>query len=378
MPAVVIVGAGPVGARAAGLIAEQGWEVKVLEEHSEAGKPENCTGLVSATGLKELGINAEQCIENKVFGAEIIAPDKTTFSVSKKEPVAFVLNRAKFDKMLCEEARKKGAEIEFNAKFINKRNENIFIQKHAHGEMRKGNIVIGADGILSKTRELAGTEIPKKYFLNSYQERVEGSFEEKKAKLFLGDFAKGLFGWIVPESSKIARIGIGTLIDRNAKQAFEEFRQKHSLEFECIEKNSFLIASGPPIEETVKESFLLAGEAAFHSKATTGGGIVMGLEAAEKCAETISEHLKNKTSLGEYKNSLKPLNKELKTHWKMRCYLNSLNDKKINKIMAKMKKAGLEEFLEEHGDMDRPSRFLGKMALKPRFWGLLPAILRVR
>ncbi|MCD6478268.1 MAG: NAD(P)/FAD-dependent oxidoreductase [Candidatus Diapherotrites archaeon] len=378
MPAIVIAGAGPAGLRTASLLAMEGWQVDVIEEHSEVGIPENCSGLLSVSGLNELGIDAESCTVNRIYGAEIFSANGTKLTVERQEPVALVVKRSEFDKMLFKEAVKNGANIEFNSKLIDVRRQHIFFQRKARGEAKKARVVVGADGVLSKAREIAGIQIDKKYFVQSYQERVSGTFDKTKVQVYFGSFAKGLFAWIIPESEGIARAGIATSLGINAREAFEEFKHKYSFEFETIERQSFMIPLGPPVEEPVKDNILLVGDAAFHVKATTGGGIIFGLNAAQKCAEAITKHLKHGSKLSEYKNLLKPINRELKIHWRIRSYLNSLSDDKLDKLFLKLKKAGIEEFLTEHGDMDRPSMFIGKLLKKPRFWSLLPLIFRLR
>jgi len=44
---VVVVGAGPTGCYAARQLARLGYEVLVLEEHTEIGEPVHCTGIIS-------------------------------------------------------------------------------------------------------------------------------------------------------------------------------------------------------------------------------------------------------------------------------------------------------------------------------------------
>lgn len=378
MCAVVIAGAGPSGLRTASILAKRGWDVTVLEEHAQVGIPENCSGLFSVSGLRELAIDAEKCTVNHIYGAEIFSPAGHKLTIERKDAVALVVKRAEFDRLLLDEAIKSGAKVELNSKLIDVRSRHVFLQRGNHGELKKAKVVVGADGVLSKVREIAGINVDKKYFLQSYQERVHGSFERRKVKLYLGSFARGLFAWIIPESETIARVGIATLIGINAKEAFENFKRKFMLEFETIESKSFMIPCGPPIEKPCRNNMLLVGDAAFHVKASTGGGVIMGLHASERCAQAIEMHLKENANLAEYCKLLEPINKELWIHWKLRSYLNSLSDEKIDKLILKANKLNLGDFLSEHGDMDWPSRFIGKMMRMPKFWGMLPLLLRFR
>ena len=44
---VIVVGAGPAGARTAALLSERGHSVIVLEEHQEVGFPVHCSGFIT-------------------------------------------------------------------------------------------------------------------------------------------------------------------------------------------------------------------------------------------------------------------------------------------------------------------------------------------
>lgn len=378
MCAVLVVGGGPAGIMTASELSKNGWDVTLIEEHPKVGVPENCSGLLSFTGLNELGIDAESCIVNKVYGAEVFSPSGHRILIERNSPVAAVVSRKSFDEMLLKEAIKNGAKIEFESKLIDVRKENIFIQKKNRGELRKAKVIVGADGVYSRTREIISIKPERSHYVNSYQVRANGSFESKKVKLYLGSFANGLFAWVIPENSSIARIGIATAHGINPKEAFDEFKKKYFLEFEKIEESSFAIPCGPPIPEPLKQNILLVGDAAFQVKATTGGGIIMGLNAAKMCAKAIDSMFRNGTSLDNYGILIKPITKELNTHWKIRSYINKLNDTTLDKLFIKAQKAKLGEFLSEHGDMDWPSRFLPKMLSKPSFWGFLPILLRFR
>ena len=57
---VTIVGAGCAGLRLAKRLAEKDVDVTVLEDHSEVGIPEHCSGLISASNTQTLGFNLEE------------------------------------------------------------------------------------------------------------------------------------------------------------------------------------------------------------------------------------------------------------------------------------------------------------------------------
>ncbi|MFH1240261.1 MAG: NAD(P)/FAD-dependent oxidoreductase [Candidatus Diapherotrites archaeon] len=375
MVAITIAGAGPVGLKTGLLLKREGFEISILEEHSAIGEPANCSGLFSKTGMQEHGIKLDDCLINEIKGAKIYSPGGNEIFVKRKDTVAYVVDRAKFDRIFYKEAMKIGLDVRLKNKLMNVRGNSVFIEANGRGEMEKSKIIIGADGATSTVRHIMfGNTVPSN-FIHTIQGKMEGEFEKDIVRLYFGDFAKGFFAWVIPENEKTARVGLGNVLGENISKNFGTFLEKNHIGSELSDTRSFLIPISKPLKTAVKDNLMLVGDAAFQTKATTGGGIVTGLTAAEACAKTVSNHFKRKEPLKNYQKHLKDLNKELLIHWKMQNFLKNQNEQYMNKMFAKLKNAGIEEFLTEHGDMDKPSKFLGKMATSPRFWFLLGPLM---
>ncbi|MDO8428992.1 MAG: NAD(P)/FAD-dependent oxidoreductase [Candidatus Diapherotrites archaeon] len=377
---VTIAGAGPAGLQTAIRLAEYGWPTKVLEEHEKVGIPVNCSGLISATGIKEAGINSEKILIDYIFGAKIFSPNGTMLEVRRKKPVAHLISRCKLDEQLRDLAVKKGVEVETNAKLISVRKENVFYQKEKRGELLKSKIAVGADGAHSTVRELMGLKIGPENFVHAYQEFVHGNFEPGMVEVHVGTIAPGFFAWIIPHSNKYAEIGIGTSMGKsNPKEMLDKFTEKIGLKrnYEIDRIASALIPCGPPLKNLVKDNMLLVGDAGFHAKATTGGGIVLGMLAGNECAKTVHEYFSGKKPLENYNNYLKGIHKELNIHWKIQQAMRKFSDNDWNKLFKEMKQARVDEFLEEHGHMDRPSQFIGKVLTTPRLWKFAGLAMKV-
>jgi len=377
MYAVAVIGGGPIGLKVATEVRRQGFDCVVIEEHPSIGRPVNCSGLISRSGVEGLGLSLGDSIVNKVFGARIFSPNGNSISVRREEPVAYVIDREKFDRRLYDEALREGVEVKLDTKIIGLNGETIFTQHKGRGELLKAKIVIGADGAVSKARELAGVNAPRENFVQAYQAKARGNFERELVELRFGGFARNFFGWIIPESANTARIWLGMGMG-NVKDAFREFTAGMPVQRPMFAQSSALIPVAEPMKEYVYGNVALAGDAAFQTKATTGGGIIIGMNSAKVLADTIGEHYKSGKPLAEYNKRMAPLKKELDMHWRIRSYLNSMNDAQMDKLFERLKRARIEEFLEKEGDMDRPSKFLGKLLFKPALWKLVPGAFGLR
>ena len=376
---VCVAGAGPVGLHAAALIRQNGFPVTVLEEDSEVGKPTNCSGLISASGVRELGLDISSCIVADIYGANIYSPSGIKLEVRMPVPVAKLVDRYKFDKMFEEKAIKAGVEIKRNSKFLDMNNGVVYYTFNKRGERLKTDILVGSDGAKSTARKLVGFDPKGESFIHSYQETVQGTFEPGIVELYFGAFAHGLFAWIIPSDSKTAKVGIGVKLgELNPAQQLEKFKQHKGFDWQVLGKESFLIPWDRPLPLFQKDNILLVGDAAFQTKATTGGGLMLGLECAEFLAETVVEHMKGKKKgLEDYGRKCSKIRKELEIHNKVSKYIYGLSDAEIDIYFRKLKKAGIESFLEEHGHMDKPSKFAGNVLAKPGFWQFIPTAMKI-
>jgi len=371
MNTVAIVGSGPAGLGAALRLKELGIDSTVFEEHEQVGIPEHCSGLISKKGVEELGLHLSDSVLNEITGAKIYSPNQTCISVKRKETVAYVVDRKKFDQSLLRRARLLNIHVATDTKLIDVRNNTLFVQAERRGELRKAEIIVGADGANSVVRHLIGLKTQKEDFVHTIQANVSGEFDKKNVEIHLGDYAKGFFGWVIPLSEEKAKIGIGTMLGENVQEAFKEFVSKRLPQTKVTRYDSALIPYGPPLQNIVKGNMAIVGDAAFQTKATTGGGVIFGMKSANVLAETIADTLKKKATLKDYEKRMDSLNRELKIHWKIRKYANSLSAKETDELFAKLKHKGIEDFLEKEANMDEPGKFIGKLLSNPAYWTML-------
>ncbi len=373
---VAIIGAGPAGLMAALRIKELGIDATVFEEHDNVGEPVHCSGLISKKGVEDLGLAPSDSLQNEIKGAKIFSPSGHMLKIKRKETVAYVVDRKKFDEMLVRKARLHNIHVATNTKLIDVRKNTLFVQSENRGELRKAEYIIGADGVNSTVRHLLGIKAPKENFVHTMQATLSGEFEKDMVEVHLNEFAKGFFAWVVPISAEKAKVGIGTTLGEDVNERFRAFVKQRLPNARIYKVDSALVPCGPPLSGISKDNLAIVGDAAFQTKATTGGGVIFGMKSALLLGDVVAAAVKNKTMLADYEKKMDKINKELKLHWKIRKYLNSLSSKEIDDLFLKLKQKGIEEFLEKEGDMDEPGKFIGKLATNPKYFFLAGTFLK--
>jgi geranylgeranyl reductase family protein len=367
MNTVAIIGAGPAGLQTAIKMKEEGFDATVFEEHETIGEPTHCSGLISRKGVEELGINLSDSLVNEIHGAKIFSPSGKMLQIKKNQPVAYVVDRKKFDQMLLRKARLMNIHVATDTKLIDVRKNTLFVQSGGRGELRKAEFVVGADGVNSTVRHLLGISVGKENFVHTVQATCSGEFEEKMVQIHLGDYAKGFFAWVVPLSKDKAKIGLGNALGGDVAENLKQFLAAKFPHAHAHHYDSALIPYGPPLSGIGNENLAIVGDAAFQTKATTGGGVIFGMKAGNLLAQTIADTIKKKGTINDYEKKLTGLNNELKLHWKIRKYANSLSNQEIDDLFVKLKQKGIEDFLAKEGNMDEPSKFIGKLLANPKF-----------
>ncbi|MFH0973601.1 MAG: FAD-dependent monooxygenase, partial [Candidatus Micrarchaeota archaeon] len=156
---LIVAGCSAAGAFAARDASRLGLKTLVLEEHARSGKQGKCSGLVSVSGLKLLGVAGtefDSSVVNEVRGAVLHAKkDEKTgwkksveFVVERRNAVARVLDRQAFDEVLARQARTAGAKILLNHRVttLKQNGEGVVVRCGSGGSKIAAKFLIGADG----------------------------------------------------------------------------------------------------------------------------------------------------------------------------------------------------------------------------------------
>ncbi len=346
-----IIGAGPAGAYTAYLLAKEGFDVNLYEEHKDIGSPVQCTGIVTSS-ISDIIKLDKNLVVNKINNARIFAPNKEYIDLPVSD---IIIDRKKFDVSLVNKAKKAGAKVHAEHKFIGQQNNKLRFISKGKEVITSPDIVIGADGPLSPTAKAFGMKGARHYLIG-LQARVKVRKHPGTFEVYTGDVCPGFFAWSVPESKDISRIGLAT--KRSTRKYFSSFL---SMNEDKLEIQAGLIPIYNPRLQTqlIKKNIkvYLVGDAATQVKATTGGGIIPGLKAAEKLAEAI---ISGKSYEKAWK---KTVGKELNTHLRVRNMLNRFSDKDYNKIISLLSRKKNKEFFRNF-DRDKASGSLLKLAIR--------------
>ncbi len=338
---VHVIGAGPSGCFAAIEAANAGHSVKISEEHQKVGSPTNCSGLVSATGLRELSdfVDYRKCALNRIFGANIHCGGET-MRVRRSEPAAFVIDRAHFDLLCAQAAESAGVQIQTG--------------KRISGDFEAATI-IGADGPASEVAKFFS--FPRQpHFVSTFQGQFKYACPDPHSvEVYLSSDFPGFFGWAIPQDESTALIGAGVRPPNSSKRAYDSLVR-------MLGSPRELSCSGFTIPTAVRpktagifggKKVLLAGDAAGQVKATTGGGIYFGASCGRIAGRLCQSPLEYER---EWRRRHYP---DLLIHRALRLWLDSAPRKLTEISFAAAKSLRIGQFLSAEGHMDRPSEMLG-------------------
>src|SRR3989344_2292409 len=362
---VLIVGAGPAGSYLGYLLAKNGQDVTILEDHDTVGKPVQCTGIVTHS-IENFFRLKNEVIAKRLNKVVVISKDNR-IEVNVDE---IVMWRDKFDQFVAQMAQDAGAKILLNHQFTGFNGKNTIKTKDKKNNRTKEiktDIIIGADGPYSKVAREAGIPQNEKNYIGM-QAKVKLKMDTSSFETHFGEDFPNFFGWVVPESEDTARLGIGCF--ENAQDYFYRFLKSRTGKTDIICWESGLIPLYNPKKLMQKDNVYLIGDAATQVKATTGGGIIPSLKAAHTLCDCI---INKKNYQKEFK---KKSGRELLLHLKIRNILNKFTDKDYDRLISMMNQDKVRKLLKKY-DRDTPIPLITNLLLKePRFLLFSKALFR--
>jgi digeranylgeranylglycerophospholipid reductase len=294
---VAIIGGGPGGLYAAARVACAGWDVAVFEEHSTAGMPVHCTGVLALEAFDEFDIPRDTIL-NSLRTARFYGPSGGSIEYTTPGVEAVVVDRRAFDDDLCDRARRAGAAVHVGTRItdIERSERGLRLRSASRGiDARACILACGANYALQRR---LGLGLPSMH-LHSAQLELPAD-NPGELELHFGDVAPKGFAWVVPvyrPSGAFARIGL--MCARDARDHFDRFLAQVGPRWRTGNADGFHGGMTPrakilplaPIARTFAARLLAVGDAAGLVKATTGGGIYYSLLSGGIAAEVLNAAL---------------------------------------------------------------------------------------
>ncbi len=277
----IVIGAGPAGSVTAAKMAQAGYRVLVLEKNSTCRSP--CAGYISSTINMELPDDA--VIQSRITKMRTYFPDLSFYDF---ELNGFVVDRPSLDAALVRKAIEAGAEIKWNS----------FLQEIVPGGVKfrsgiaKGKMIVGADGVFSKTASLCGFEKQKIAVCSQYHMKGIKPISHTCEIFFNSDHAPGGYFWIYPTGKDSAKVGVG-ITSGHPHMHLDRFISTSPVAERLDGIKTEYITGALPIgglrKKLCRGNVLLVGDSAGMADPVTGAGINNAMLAGEIAGKTIIE-----------------------------------------------------------------------------------------
>ena len=327
---VAVVGAGTSGCYAAATVADEGYDVVVVErkDADEAGHIACGDALKGASDFPD-AIPKSQ-LESAFTNTDVdhgrfeIPQENTVLEIPVPGELA-VIDRWEYGRRLIEGARSSGAQFHYDTvvKDVMQRDDGTVTGLTA---IRKGDpatyeadIVIDAAGALSLLQDKTDfdgstfdTNVRYSQFCSAYREivEVEEPVEWDDALVFKPTDRSAGYLWYFPRTDTEINAGLGFQMNEEPMELVDDLKAdlRTRSEFEGAEVKDKLGAALPtrrPYDSAVAPGYMAVGDAAGHVNPTTGGGIAgaayAGKYAANQAIEAIeTDSTDDESALWEY------------------------------------------------------------------------------
>jgi flavin-dependent dehydrogenase len=359
---VAVIGGSASGFFTAALLARAGCSVEVLER-SEDLDPTPRTLIVTSHMRTLLGKVGERAVINEIRKFELFT-DGRTAQVPLDRP-DLIIERWRLIRGLAEQAQSQGAKVSFGNRFVslesNRRGLRVGVERarDARIEELHADVVVGADGALSRVAQAAGWPRQPTVPLLQAIVRIPSDMPMDTVRVWFIPDDTPYFYWLIPESSERAVVGLIGEDGQETRGCLERFLEKRG--FTAL---GFQGARIPvydrwtPVERRLGAGrVFLVGDAAGQVKVTTIGGIVTGLRGALGVTEAILN--------GGESRELRSLRRELDLHLLIRRTIHQFKQADYSRLVDLMN-ASTRQSLSQY-TRDEAARVLWHITLsQPR------------
>jgi len=364
---VIVVGGGPVGCFTAAGIARSCFKVLVVEEHKNIGEPVQCAGLVSPRTMA-LASAPKDLIIKEYSSSRIISSLGSELSITGEKVFAQAVDRAAFDRHLAGQTREAGAEIITDARVTGITRMPAGFRVNINTGKKQLNLtcrlLIGADGVKSRVAKWLGLP-PASSRVNMYAGDIElNSINPEEVLVFLGQsIAPGWFGWVIPLTDRLARVGVGSLFnDRSPRYYFKNMADHFPSIFRGYKEIRYAGGAVPfgLMKKIYSSHAMLVGDAAAQVKPMSGGGIYTGLRGANVCSMVACEALNRDHLSDNYLSEYQMLwesefRSEFQSSIMHREVYSNMSDRDLDNLLRFLNRPRWRRLIARYGDIDYPS-----------------------
>jgi flavin-dependent dehydrogenase len=359
---VAVIGGSASGFFTATLLARAGCSVEVFER-SEGLDPTPRTLIVTSHMRTLLGKVGERAVINEIRKFELFT-DGRAAQVPLDRP-DLIIERSRLIRGLAEQAQSQGAKVSFGNRFVSLESNGSGLRvgvertRDARTEELHADVVVGADGALSRVAQAAGWPRQPTVPLLQAIVRIPSDMPLDTVRVWFIPDDTPYFYWLIPESRERAVVGLIGEDGQETRRCLEHFLEKRG--FTAL---GFQGARIPvyhrwtPVERRVGAGrVFLVGDAAGQVKVTTVGGIVTGFRGAVGVTEAILN--------GGESRELRSLRRELDLHLLIRRTIHQFKQADYSRLVDLMN-ASTRQSLSQY-TRDEAARVLWHITLsQPR------------
>jgi flavin-dependent dehydrogenase len=357
---VVVIGAGPSGAIASALMQRRGWKTLVLEAQRFPRFSIGESLLVhSLEFIAEAGmLEAVQAagFQYKNGAAFIRGDEYGEFDFSEKSTPGpdstFQVQRAKFDKLLADEAEKQGVEIRYEARVTAADFESdlprLSVREASGAEYDvEARFVLDASGFARTLPRLLDLEVPSSFpvrnavFTHIADNIPDGAFDRNKIQVIVHPVHKDVWYWLIPFPDRRSSIGVVSQreffdkypTDPNQRLRLlaqeEPFLRRLLVNAEWDTPARELTGYAANVKSMHGKGFALLGNAAEFLDPVFSSGVTIAMRSASMAAKVLDRQLRGEAVDWTSEFEI-PLRKGVDTY---RAYVRAWYDGRFQDIM---------------------------------------------
>lgn len=370
---LIVIGGGPAGTSAAATAASHGYDVALLEEHSDVGEPVHCTGVLAQEAFEELDL-PRTAVLNELTHVRFHAPGGTVLDYDTPSAEAVVIDRRAFDEQLAGRARAAGASVYADARVTDLVvTASAVTATTADGRTVTARAAILATGANYSLQRRLGLGMPALY-LQSAQRELPAA-QTGPVEVFFGRaIAPNGFAWAVPVTRPEGRfVRLGLMAERDVEQGFAHIvanvGERWGLELPVPPPKRKMLPLGT-VPRSYGDRVLAVGDAAGLVKPTTGGGIyysiVSGRLAGHVLSAAIGSNALTARDLAHYQQEWKRrFRREFGAQLALRLLAHRMSDDAINTMFSLSLADGLLPILRRAARFNHHQPFIRELLAHP-------------